>query len=83
MSLESLRVAANPSVSLYQKIREESLPRMQLEWLHEQRSCLGEKPRLWKGEGVGSAHGIVVGLILWDASLFSRSVWIVPGAVRG
>lgn len=87
MSLESLRVAANPSVSLkhslYQKIWEESLPRMQLEHLHEQGSYSGKKPSLGKEESVGNAHSIVVELILWNASLFSRSVWIIPGAVCG
>lgn len=87
MSLQSLRVAANPSVSLehslHQKIWEESLPRMQLELLHEQGSCSGEKPRLRKEESVGNADSVVLELILGNESVFSRSVWIVPGAVRG
>lgn len=87
MSLESLRVSANPSesleCSLYQKIQEKLLPRMQLEQLHEQGSYSGKKPSLWKEESVRNAHSSVVELILWKASLFSRSVWIIPGAVRG
>lgn len=60
-----------------------SLPRMQLELLHEQGSCSGEKPRLWKEESVGNADSVVLELILGNESVFSRSVWIVPGAVRG
>lgn len=87
MPLEPLRVSANPSVSLerslYQKIQEELLPGMQLEWLHEQGSCSGKKSSLWKEESVRNVSGSVVELILWTASLFSRSVWIIPGAVRG
>lgn len=83
MSLESLRVAANPSVCPW------SLP-----WIKKFRKShskdaagvaagTGEKPRVRKEDGVGNAPSAAVELPLWNASLFSRGVWIVPGAVRG
>lgn len=57
VSLESLRVAANPCVSLecslHQKIQEESLPRMQLEFSMSREAAQGRNPdcgrrRVWE-----------------------------------